>query len=123
MTGSRLIDSSLWLSYLINGDHKDIIDTEGILLLSALSLFEIKRKLLKEKLSSPVIEKRLDFIRRKSLIINADTAIADKAADLAIAHDLPAMDAIIYASALLNNAIVLTLDNDFKGLEKAQVLH
>ena len=45
MTDSRLLDSSVWLDYLFNGNHKEIIESKEILLLSVLSIFEIKRRL------------------------------------------------------------------------------
>ena len=55
MTGSRLLDSSVWLAYLFNGAYSDVIDSEEVHLLSSLSLFEIKKKLIKSKIESHLI--------------------------------------------------------------------
>lgn len=43
MTEYKLIDSSIWIRYLINEEYKDIIESEGILYLSSFSIFEIKK--------------------------------------------------------------------------------
>ena len=43
MTDSKLLDSSIWLSYLINGNHTNIIEMDEIFLLSVLSLISILR--------------------------------------------------------------------------------
>ena len=73
MTESRLIDSSVWLAYLFNGSFADILESDEILLISVLSLFEIKRKLAKNKIDEPKIRKSLDYIRKRSLVISVDT--------------------------------------------------
>ena len=50
MTDSKLIDSSIWLEYLFNGKNKEILEKDEVLLLSVISLFEIEKKLHKEKI-------------------------------------------------------------------------
>ena len=42
--GSDFIDSSVWLSYFIDGMNSNIIEKDELLLTSILSLFEIKRR-------------------------------------------------------------------------------
>lgn len=123
MTDSELFDSTIWLDYLIKGNFKDKIEKEEIFMLSSLSLFEIKRKLLKNKeLRKKEIDEKMSFIKGKSNIINVDELIAEKASEIAEEHDLGAADAIIYATALLNNATLLTLDNDFRRLDNVRIL-
>ncbi len=118
MTESKFIDSSLWLDYFFNGNHKDIIEQHPLLMTSTLSWFEIKRKLQKEKIDPQKITRSLQFIQKKSLFIPVTFEIAEKATPF----DLPAVDALIYASALLQDAELLTKDNDFRGLKGALVL-
>ena len=118
----RLIDSSVWLDYLFNGNHKKIIDSEEILLISVLSIFEIKKKLLKEKIGKHQISNGLEFIKKRSLVIPLTLEICEKAVDISLTRNIPTIDSLIYLTALTNDAVVLTLDNDFRGLEGAEIL-
>lgn len=122
MTDSKLIDSSVWLSYFFNGSHKEIIDSNEILYISALSIFEIHKKLWKEKIEQHRIMSCMTFLKKRSLIFDVTAEIADTAVALSLENDLGAVDALIYATALLKNAALLSLDNDFRGLKKAQIL-
>lgn len=123
MTDSKLLDSSVWLQYLFEGGFKELIEQEKHFLLSSISLFEIKAKLLKRKISGKDIQNKMKFIREKSNIINVDIKIADKAAELSVEKNLPAIDSIVYASSLINNVNLITLDNDFRGLENVEILN
>jgi predicted nucleic acid-binding protein len=121
MTGYKLIDSSIWIDYLINGDHKELIEKEEKLLLATISLIEIKKKLSKLKVPSKEIDNKLDYIKKHSIIINLDEKIAEKASELVIEKELPIADSIVYASAIINNAFLFTLDNDFRGLANVKI--
>ncbi len=122
MTDSNLLDSSIWLEYFHNDAFNEIIESNTLLLLSTLSLFEIKKKLLQSKVALPNVYKALSFVKRKSLVIQCSEDIVEHAAELSIKHKLPMADAIIYATALHEKATVLTLDNDFRNLKHATVL-
>ena len=78
-------------------------------------------KLIKEKVDEAKINKSIEFIKRKSLIVPVDAEIAEKSVMVSIGHNLPAIDSLIYASSLINNALTLTLDNDFRGLKNVVV--
>ena len=122
MIESKFIDSSLWLDYLFNGNHKDILEQYPLLMISTLSWFEIKKKLHKEKIDSQKISRSLQFIQKRSLFIPVTFEVAEKASQLSLQFELPAVDSLIYASALLQNAELLTKDNDFRTLKHAVVL-
>jgi len=122
MTDSKLLDSSIWLSYLINGNHINIIETNEIFLLSVLSLFEIKRKILKYKIEKNKIIKMIEFVKKRSLIIPINDKISEKAAEISAEKNLPAIDSLIYSSAILNKSKLITLDNDFRGLKEVTLL-
>lgn len=121
MTDSKLIDSSLWLEFLVNGNFFEIFDTQEIFYTSSLSLFEIKKKLLDKKASRSVLIKGMAYIKTKSIIVPVTDEIAEKAADYAIAHNLSAIDALLYSSTLVFNALFLSCDNDFRGLPHTRV--
>ena len=115
-TYSKLIDSSVWLAYLFNNSYSDTIESNEILLLSVLSLYEVKRKLIKSKIDNNKITRSMEFIKKRSLIIPVSEEICEKAVNLSLEKNLSIVDSIIYATATLNNSILLTLDNDFRGL-------
>jgi len=123
VTDFNFIDSSIWINFAINinNENADIINSDKNLLTSALSLFEVKKRLIKDKVLRKDIEKIIDFIKKRSLIINVEDRIAERAADLAIENNLPAMDSLIYASSLENDAELITLDNDFRGLKNVSL--
>ena len=122
MTEYNLIDSSLWIDYLINGNNKEFIEKEDKLLIATISLIEIKKKLSKLKIPLKEINNKIDYIKKQSILIDLDEKIAEKASELVIEKNLPIADSIVYASAFVNDAILLTLDNDFRGLEKVMIL-
>lgn len=121
LTGIELVDSSAWLAYYFgeSDEVKNIIDSDALLLTSSLSLFEIRKKLLKLN-KDPIAV--LNFIKQRSGIIVPTIRIVEKAADIAIDKKLGAIDAMIYTSARLNNARLLTCDNDFRELEYATIV-
>lgn len=124
MTDSKLIDSSAWLSYFYaeNPKVKSIVESNDILLTSSLSIFEVKLKLLKDKKETSLIQKSLETVKRRSLVIPVNEDISEDAAEFSFKNQLHAADAIIYTSAIKNNAILITLDNDFRGLKDVSIL-
>ena len=123
MTDSKLLDSSIWLEYLIHGKYKEIIETQETLYISSLSLFEIKRKLTRDKFNEIQIIKALEYVKKRTLIILVSAEISEKAVELSLQHTLGAMDALIYASAIIQQAILLTCDNDFRALKEVTILN
>ncbi|MEK6908962.1 MAG: PIN domain-containing protein [Nanoarchaeota archaeon] len=122
MTEYKLIDSSVWVEYLVNSNYKEIIESEEIYLLSSLSILEIKKKLLKLNYKKEDILNSLNFIKERSNIMTVNQEIAEMAADICIGKSLGAVDAVIYATSIANNSLLITLDNDFRGLENVQIL-
>lgn len=121
-TESKILDSSVWIAYLFDSQFKNHIDKDNRLFLSILSLFEIKAVLLKRKLEEEKINEKINFIKKKSTILSINETIAEKAAELSIEKNLPAIDSLIYATSSTNKIKLITLDNNFKGLENADVL-
>lgn len=121
MTDTKFLDSSVWLSYYFADSKvaKDIIEGDRMILTSSLCLFEIKKRLLRLKKDFKDI---ITFIKKRSAICIPSILIAEKAAELAVEHDLGSMDSLIYASAVLSDAELVTGDNDFRGLEKVNLL-
>ncbi len=123
-TECKLLDSSAWLSYFFatSTTIKGIIESENILYTSVISLFEIKRKLVRDGFDQN-FDDVLGFIKARSLIINLDEAISQHAADVSIEKKLHAMDALIYSTAKIMNAELVTADSDFRDLDDVKVIH
>lgn len=133
MTDSKFIDSSVWFGYFIDSSFKEIIENYDInLFTSVLSLFEVKLKLLKEIhknknnkdlfVQEQKINLVLGFIKKRSFIIPINEEIANDAAEISIKNKIAAIDSLIYASAIKNKTILVTLDNDFRGLDNVTIL-
>ena len=122
MKDSKLIDSSVWIAYFFNGRYSEVIDSDEIILLSALSLFEIKKKLAKSKVDSSKITKSIEFIKKRSLIIPVNIDIAENAVDFSLENGLSIIDSLICATSILNESTLITLDNDFRGLKNVIVI-
>ena len=118
MTVSRyLLDSSAWLSYFFaeNNQIKEVIDGENFLFTSVISLFEIKKKLIKDKLIEEKTEKFINFIKEKSIILKLDINICESAAEISIKEGLYAVDSLIYSTSISNKTKLITGDNDFRN--------
>ena len=125
MTVSRyLLDSSAWLSYFFaeNNQIKEIIDGENFLFTSVISLFEIKKKLIKDKLVKEKIEKFINFIKEKSIILKLDINICEIASEISIKEELHAIDSLIYSTSILNKTKLITGDNDFRNKDNVILL-
>ena len=100
--GSKLIDSSIWVAYFTKNKYVEIIEEET-LFLSALSLFEIKKKFLKDKIPKNEVEHNIKFIKQKSIILPVTEEIAEKSAEISFEKNVPSADSIIYVTARENN--------------------
>ena len=122
-TECKLMDSSAWLSYFFatSEQAKKIIESNSMLYTSVISIFEIKRKLIRDGLEGD-LEEVLFFIENRSIVINLDEVISRSAADLSIHYKLHAMDALIYASAKAMDSELVTADSDFEKLDDVMII-
>lgn len=63
-------------------------------------------------------KKRINYVKKRCLIIDVDSEISEKAVEISMKNKISMADSIIYTTALIKKCKVLTLDNDFRGLEK-----
>lgn len=122
MIGTKLLDSSIWLAYFFEGNFSELIETDETFCLSALSIFEIKKKMLRANVPLRLVQEKLSHIKSKSIIFSVDDSLAENAVEISIKHKMPMADSIIYATAIVEDAKIFTLDNHFRGLERAEVL-
>ncbi|MEK6970584.1 MAG: PIN domain-containing protein [archaeon] len=126
MTDYKLfLDSSIWVGYFMRVGELvgQMVDShEGKFFTSALSFYEVPRKLHMLKRNEAFITEAIRFMRENSIIITVDDKIANQSVEWAIKNKLAIADSIIYQSTLSSEAILLTGDADFNGLPKAQVV-
>lgn len=125
MTGSRIFfDSSAWFTYFqkSRNEARHILEKADVLFTSSISIFEIKRKLIKRGVPGFNIKKIIEFINLRSIVIDLDNKICDSAAAISIKNNLHAVDALIYTSAQRKNAILVTSDSDFRKCDDVIIL-
>lgn len=114
----KLVDTSGWIEWLTNGKLADnfasYLMKEKELIVPTLIQYELFKWVSREKNSTIALE--IIGITENSMVIPLDTRIALHAADISKDHGLAMADAIVYSSAILNNAILITADKYFKQL-------
>jgi predicted nucleic acid-binding protein len=98
-----------------------LVDAPGALFGSVISLLEIRKKLRKKNVPPETVRRALDFMRRRARMVEVAPPVAEAAADVSLTTGLHAIDALIYASARSVNAILVTCDNDFRGLDGVEL--
>lgn len=123
MTDSDVLDTSVWISYFFKDSitAKELIDTNSRILASAITLYEVKKRLLHEGKSAEVIEQVLEFIKKRAVIVELSNQLLEKAARFAYTHSLCMADAIVYASLPLTGTL-WTKDNDFSKLPRVRIV-
>lgn len=113
-----VVDSSGWLEFLtegkLAGEYAARLRHPATVITPAIIVYEVykhSKRLLGE-------EAALDAVAamQKTRIIPLSEDLALAAADLSIEHKLPMADAIILATAQMNEAEVVTSDADFEGV-------
>ncbi|MBI2597770.1 MAG: PIN domain-containing protein, partial [Candidatus Diapherotrites archaeon] len=92
-----VVDSSAWIDYFFTGNKKitEIIESENFLVCSAISLHEVKKKLLREKYSEEEISTALKFMKENRIVADVSEEICEKSATDSINLMLNKIDSII----------------------------
>lgn len=123
-TGSKLVDSSVWLAYYFEGAQqaKTLIDSDLALFSSVLSFFEVERRLRSLHCEEEKIFEFLDFMDLRSTTLFVDRLVTSLAVQLSVVHKLGAVDAILLASAQIQNLTLVTGDYDFHTIDGVEIL-
>lgn len=113
-----VVDSCGWLEYFSDGPRADryyhYLKDANKLIVPTIVIYEvykkIKRSVNEEKALLAVAQ------MQSSVIIAFKNGLVLMAADLSIKNNLPMADAIVYATALVEDAKLVTSDEHFKGL-------
>jgi toxin FitB len=114
----RLVDTSAWIEWLIGSPVGAVVAAElperGQWLVPTIVQLELAKWLTRE-----VGEDKADQViafTQTCVVVDLDTSIALRAADLCARQRLATADAIVYATALVEGADLLTCDRDFEKL-------
>jgi predicted nucleic acid-binding protein len=118
-----LVDSSGWIEFLGDGPLADkfapYFEREERLIVPAIVLYEVYKKLLSAGGSADA-DRFLSGASR-ARFVPVDERLALLAARISLARRLAMADAMIYATALLAGAHLVTSDAHFQGLPEATV--
>jgi toxin FitB len=110
----KVVDSCGWLEYIANGPNADFYEAALLdlpnLIVPPVTVFEVYRRLLQQR--GEVFADRARNAMRRGRIVQLDADQMCLAASSAIQHKLAMADAIIWQTAQLQNAELLTQDAD-----------
>lgn len=113
-----LVDSSGWIEYVAAGPLADrfapYFGRSDQIITPTIVLYEVYKKVKRERGEEMalLVAGRLNATR----IVPLTSSIALLAADLSLRHGLAMADAIVYATAMDQNATLVTSDADLKDL-------
>jgi predicted nucleic acid-binding protein len=114
-----LVDSYGWIEYFIGGRLADryarYIETTEEKILPTIIIYEVYKKLKVKMGEQEALEAYAYMLNADVVPLTEDVAL--KAADISLATGLGMADAIIYATAMNNNAKLVTSDPHLKNLE------
>jgi len=116
----RLVDSSAWIEFLSGSELGELVRRQfpatDEWLVPTIVQFELAKWYWRERRS----EKIEDIVAFATFcyVVDLDTEISTIAAELWSKHKLAVADAIIYATALVYEADLVTCDKHFEGLAR-----
>lgn len=118
----KLVDTCGWIEWLTDGKLADsfapYLMKESELLVPTIVQYELYKWVSREKSSTLALE--IIGMTENSIVIPLDTRISLYAADVSKEYGLAMTDAIVYASAVLNDATLVTADKYFQQLSNVK---
>jgi predicted nucleic acid-binding protein len=118
-----LVDSSGWVEYFTDGALADefapYLENSAEVVTPTIVIFEVYRVIRRQR--SEEVATAAVAQMQKTLVVDLDQFLALTAADVSIEHGLAMADAIVYATARIENVDLVTIDSDFEGLPGATV--
>ncbi len=118
-----LVDSSGWIEYFTNGPLADefapYLENLPEVVTPTIVIFEVFRVIRRQRSEEEAIKAVAQI--QKTSVVDLDQFIALTAADVSIEHGLAMADAIVFATAQVQDVQLVTADSDFEGLSGARV--
>jgi len=119
-----VIDASGWLEYLADGplaaQYEQYLGKSETVITPSIAITEVYQKVKKAKGAEVALSVVAQM--EKTTVVALDEEIALMAGDLALAHSLALPQAIAYATALREEAQLLTANPHLKGLDQITFL-
>jgi predicted nucleic acid-binding protein len=124
VAGLVLVDSSAWIEWIEDSPVSHVLEkhlpsSENWLVPTIVQL-EVSKWLLRERSSEQA--SRFSVFTTTLRVIALDTRIAVASAEICVEHKLATADAIIFATAQVHDATLLTCDSHFAGLPNTIVV-
>ena len=120
----KLVDTCIWVEALADTPtgraYQPLLVVPQNLLVSTLVIYELRQWLARTLAPDAADEVMVVLLLAK--VVAPDESIALHAAELSLTHQLHALEALIYATALGENAEFVTCDAHFKGLPQVDYL-
>jgi predicted nucleic acid-binding protein len=118
-----LVDSSGWIEFFTDGPLADdfapyLVDLAEVVT-PTIVIFEVFRVIRRQRSEEEAIEAVAQM--QKTSVVDLDQFLALSAADVSVEHGLAMADAIVYATARVQDIQLVTADSDFEGLSGARV--
>jgi toxin FitB len=114
----RVIDSSGWLEYFIDGplaeQYAPLLAEPLQIITPTIVIYEVYKKVKHERSEQDALLAVSQL--RKTRIVPLTTTLALEAADLSSEHRLAKADSVVYATAVHYSATLFTSDEDFSFL-------
>lgn len=121
---ARVVDTSAWIEWLTGSPLAGVLADEfpgkPSCIVPTVVQLELAKWLTRER--GPEEADQVIAYTMKCIVVPLDTRLALSAADLHRSHKLATADAIVYATAQLYDADLLTCDSHFKGLPEVVLL-
>jgi predicted nucleic acid-binding protein len=114
----NIVDTSGWIEYFFDGPNASYfsvpIEDTSNLVVPVICLYEVFKKVILAADQSKALQTVAQM--KQGRVIKLDEEIALNAALVSLQNRLPMADSIIYATGMLEKAIIWTQDIDFNGL-------
>jgi predicted nucleic acid-binding protein len=120
-----VFDAYAWVEYALDGPKADLVAEKLSMAQQALTpatvIGELKEAMLKHNIPRQKISAILNYIKNRGTIVNIDADIAEKAGEINFKHkkqvkDWGMLDSLVYATAIIKKAQVITGDPHFRNL-------
>jgi len=114
-----VVDSAGWIELFLGGPlastYRAYVDAGQTILTPTIVLYEVCKVLLRE-LPQADAAKAIAALENQTTVVPLDAYLAVSAAHVSGQHGLAMADAIVYATAQVYGAVVVTSDEHFSGL-------
>ena len=119
-----LVDSCGWLQYFTDGplaeEYSKYLKKPHEIIMPTIIIYEVYKKIKREVSEEQALMAIAQM--QSANIVPLKESLALSAADISLQFSLPMADAIIYATARSENALLVSSDEHFKGLEHVEFI-